>query len=229
MMTASWRIAALCAAAFTITGTDLASAEVTVSSSNPPVDAEIGTRLGALMGVEASSLAGVSGNRLRRIGSPFRGGDAAETAAAPGRLSAAALDALPPREGDAQWRCLTEAIYFEARGEAIDGQYAVAEVILNRVDSTAYPGTICGVVHQGTGRPFACQFTYTCDGSPEVVSDRRAWHRAGGIAAIMMDGAPRPLTEGATHYHADWVSPHWAQVYPQTARHGTHLFYRQQY
>ena len=229
MMTASRRIAALCAAAFLVTIPHPARAEVTVSSSNPPVDAAIGTRLGALMGVEASSLAALSGDRLRRIGAPFRRIGAVATPAAPGILSAEDLDALPPPRGNAQWRCLTEAIYFEARGEAIAGQYAVAEVILNRVDSAAYPGTICEVVTQGTGRPFACQFTYTCDGLPEAVTDARAWHRAGQIAARMIDGAPRTLTAGATHYHADWVSPHWARAYPQTARHGTHLFYRQQY
>ena len=100
---------------------------------------------------------------------------------------------------------------------------------MNRVDHANYPDTVCEVVNQGTGRRYACQFTYTCDGIPEVVTDQRAWNRAGQIARIMMDGAPRNLTAGATHYHADYVNPRWASVYPRTARYGTHIFYRQQY
>ena len=124
---------------------------------------------------------------------------------------------------------MTEALYFEARGETIVGQYAVAEVILNRVESASYPASICGVVHQGTGRRYACQFTYTCDGVPELISDQQAWHRAGQIAHIMMEDAPRSLTAGATHYHAARVNPRWARVYPRTSQIGAHIFYRQQY
>ena len=134
-----------------------------------------------------------------------------------------------PQVADEQTRCLQEAIYHESRGEVIYGQFAVAEVILNRVDHANYPDTVCEVVNQGTGRRYACQFTYTCDGIPELVTDQLAWDRAGKIARIMMDGAPRNLTAGATHYHADYVNPRWARVYPRTARYGTHIFYRQQY
>ena len=195
-----------------------------MSTSTPPVDSVIGTRLGALMGVEASSLAGLSRDRIRRIGAPYTG-SGADTRV----MTVAELDSMGRARGNAQWRCLTEALYFEARGETVEGQYAVAEVILNRVENANYPGTICDVVNQGTGRRYACQFTYTCDGIPEVVTDRRAWNRLGHIARIMMDGAPRDLTRGATHYHADWVNPNWARVYPRTARYGQHIFYRQQY
>jgi spore germination cell wall hydrolase CwlJ-like protein len=76
------------------------------------------------------------------------------------------------------------------------------------------------VVNEGTGRRFACQFTYTCDGRPEEMTDERALHRLGHIARIMLDGAPRDLTGGATHYHADWVNPRWAastRARPNTA------------
>ncbi|PWJ18311.1 cell wall hydrolase [Jannaschia seohaensis] len=141
-------------------------------------------------------------------------------------IDAAKLAAMPSASGGAQWTCLTEAIYFEARGESVEGQVAVAEVILNRVDSPRYPSTICGVVNQGTGRLHACQFSYTCDGQPEVVDEPRAWERAGKIARLLIDGHDRLLTDDATHYHADYVEPHWAAVYPQTARVGRHLFYR---
>ena len=69
------------------------------------------------------------------------------------------LDAQTPAKGDANWRCLSEALYFEARGETVKGQFAVAEVILNRVDSPRYPDSICGVINQGTGQIYGCQFT----------------------------------------------------------------------
>ncbi|KIT17200.1 cell wall hydrolase [Jannaschia aquimarina] len=142
-------------------------------------------------------------------------------------MDRAALDRLPRAVGNGEWRCLTEAIYFEARGEPVPGQVAVAEVILNRVDSQRYPDTICKVVNQGTGRLHACQFSYTCDGIPEQVTEKRAWDRAGKIARAMIDGAPRSLTADATHYHADYVDPYWAKVYPRTAQVGTHIFYKQ--
>ncbi len=126
----------------------------------------------------------------------------------------------------ADWRCLAEALYFEARGESVKGQFAVAEVILNRVDNADYPDTVCGVVHQGTGRKYQCQFTYTCDGHKEVISEPRAFDQVGKIAHLMVEGAPRPLTKGATHYHTRAVSPRWSRVYPRVATIGVHHFYR---
>lgn len=202
------------------------AADVTLSLSNPPVSQDIGVHLGALMGAELSSLSGLSADRLRQIGTRFTGlGIEGDTRV----LSFTGLDALPKATGDAEWHCLAEAIYFEARGEIVEGQYAVAEVILNRVDNPKFPDSVCAVVEQGTAQRFRCQFTYNCDGLPEVVTDDRAWHRAGQIAQIMLDGAPRSLTQGATHFHTDAVRPHWARVYPQTAQHGTHIFYRQHY
>lgn len=137
------------------------------------------------------------------------------------------LDAQKPAKGDAQWRCLSEALYFEARGETVKGQFAVAEVILNRVDSPRYPNTICGVINQGTGAKYACQFTYTCDGRAEVIAEPRAFERVGKVASIMAKGAKRPLTKGATHYHTHAVNPRWARVFPRTAEIGFHYFYKQ--
>lgn len=128
--------------------------------------------------------------------------------------------------GGADWRCLAEALYFEARGESVKGQFAVAEVILNRVDSGAFPDDVCAVVRQGTGRKYQCQFTYTCDGHQEVIAEPRAFRRAGKIAYLMVSGAPRPLTGGATHYHTRAVSPRWAHRFARTAAIGVHYFYR---
>lgn len=137
------------------------------------------------------------------------------------------LATQPRASGDAQWRCLSEALYFEARGEGMKGQLAVAEVILNRVASPKYPSTVCGVVHQGTGRLNACQFSFTCDGIPDIINEPLAWERAGKIARLMLDGKAPDLTAGATHFHTTQVRPGWAQVFPQTARIGAHVFYRQ--
>ncbi|MEJ6389063.1 cell wall hydrolase [Gymnodinialimonas ulvae] len=181
--------------------------------------------LDQLMGVENASLAGLNALRLRALASPYRDAIGDD----PRIMDATRLASMGAATGGDEWRCLTEALYFEARGEPIEGQYAVAEVILNRVDHPNYPNSICGVINQGTGRQFACQFTYTCDGRPEDIDDQGAWGRLGQISRIMIDGAPRDLTAGATHYHADWVNPQWASLYPRTADIGIHYFYRQQY
>jgi spore germination cell wall hydrolase CwlJ-like protein len=136
------------------------------------------------------------------------------------------LDSRPRAAGGQQWQCLTEALYFEARGETAKGVFAVAEVILNRVDSPKFPGSVCAVVNQGTGRKFACQFTYTCDGRPENIEEAASWERMGKVARLMLDGGDRPLTQGATYYHTTAVSPKWSRVFNRTARYGVHLFYR---
>lgn len=135
-------------------------------------------------------------------------------------------DAQP--QGDAQWKCLTEALYFEARGEELPGQVAVAEVILNRVDSPSFPSTVCKVVRQGasSGKLHACQFSYNCDGRPEEIGDRKTWGMLGRIARRMLDGLPRDLTDGATYYHNGQVKPRWARKFERTAQIGDHFFYR---
>lgn len=216
-------IAAIAAAFTGLVAT--AAADVTQSTSTGPSD--LSQRLGGLMGVETRSLSSVSEARLRQImiPEPRRSSRSRD----PRVMTVEGLNDMPRARGGRQWRCLTEALYFEARGEPVEGQYAVAEVILNRVDAENYPDSICAVVNQGTGRRYACQFTYTCDGRPEEITDQRAYHRLGNIARLMIDGAPRDLTGEATHYHADWVSPRWARTYPRTASYGTHVFYRQQY
>ena len=136
------------------------------------------------------------------------------------------LAALPEAKGGEEWRCLTEALYFEARGEDTRGIFAVAEVILNRVDSRRFPDTVCAVVNQGTGEKYRCQFTYTCDGLAETIREPRAWARVGKVARLMLDGAPRALTDGATHYHTLAVDPRWADVFALVSTIGEHHFYR---
>ena len=136
------------------------------------------------------------------------------------------IDAQPAATGDEQWSCLSEALYFEARGESIKGQFAVADVIMNRVDSSNFPDTLCKVIKQGTGRKYQCQFTYTCDGYKEVISEPNAYERAGKVARIIMDGAPRELTSGATYYHTKAVSPSWSRKFNRTTTIGVHHFYK---
>jgi hypothetical protein len=128
--------------------------------------------------------------------------------------------------GDAQSACLAEALYFEARGESVKGQFAVAEVILNRASSAEFPDSVCDVINQGTGRKYQCQFTYTCDGLAETISNPAAYREVDKVARLMLQGAPRRLTDGATFYHTKAVSPRWSRVFPRTTTIGVHHFYR---
>ncbi len=135
------------------------------------------------------------------------------------------LAGIPAASGDAQFECLAQALYFEARGESVKGQFAVAEVILNRVDSGLYPRSICGVVKQGSR--YACQFSYVCDGYSDQIRERAAYAQVAKVARLMIDGAPRDLTAGATHFRTGAVMPGWARKFTQTARIGAHYFHRQ--
>ncbi|MCJ8140247.1 cell wall hydrolase [Falsirhodobacter halotolerans] len=132
----------------------------------------------------------------------------------------------PEVAADPQLECMAEALYFEARGEPIRGQFAVAEVIINRVESPRYPDTVCDVTTQGAERS-GCQFSFACDGKPEAMREREAADRAKRIAAIMLDNGPRILTMGATHFHTNAVEPSWARDLPHTVTIGDHLFYRE--
>ncbi len=124
-------------------------------------------------------------------------------------------------------KCLADAIYFEARGEPVRGQIAVAQVVMNRVFSGYYPNTICGVVYQNASRHLACQFTFACDGIPDRVNEPAAWERAKHIARETLDGTYWLNDVGkATHYHANWVHPWWVHEMHKLDRIGVHTFYR---
>lgn len=125
-----------------------------------------------------------------------------------------------------EWRCLTEALYFEARGEDPLGQVAVAEVVLNRVDSPRFPDSVCAVLMQGAHRRNACQFSYNCDGRENSIRNRSIYNQLGRIANEMLAGAERELTGGALFYHATSVKPGWTRKLVRTARIGSHVFYR---
>jgi hypothetical protein len=135
-----------------------------------------------------------------------------------------------PQGSQADWaqalECLTSAIYYEAGRESSDGQRAVAQVILNRVRHAAFPGTVCGVVYQGSTRATGCQFTFTCDGSLLRGADRQGWRRAELVARAALSGETYAPVGLATHYHATYVAPYWAPTLVKNAQIGTHAFYR---
>lgn len=142
-------------------------------------------------------------------------------------LKPEALSRVKVKARSKNWYCLTEALYFEARGESLRGQIAVAEVILNRVDSKRYPNTVCGVVQQGQHRRNACQFSYNCDGLSNRIGNRKVFNKLGQLAYVMLNGAKRKLTGNALFYHNTTVRPRWSRKFIQTARIGRHIFYRQ--
>ena len=176
---------------------------------------------------------------------------AAETAAAreamegprlkPAKPTPAVLDAEDPIEAltsfdfteltmaklDAEERkCLAQAIYYEARSEPRIGQLAVADVVLNRVASRVYPNSICEVVFQGSERRTGCQFSFTCDGSMHARLNKRKWKESEDLAGAILAGLRSPISRNATHYHANYVTPHWADTLTPTATIGTHKFYK---
>lgn len=192
-----------------------------VTLAAPVVEAE--TTLKSLFDREQSAISAVPKSRLRAmLTEPARG----KANKVEFSFSQDWLDAQPQPEGGPQWQCLSEALYFEARGETVKGQFAVAEVIMNRVESARYPDTPCGVIHQGTGKRYQCQFTYTCDGRDEVIAERAAFEQVAKVARAILDGKAGNLTEGATHYHTTSVRPSWANAFTKTARIGVHVFYR---
>jgi len=124
-------------------------------------------------------------------------------------------------------KCLAEAIYFEARGEAVRGQIAVAQVVMNRTFSGFYPTTVCGVVYQNKYHHMACQFTFACDNVADVVREPDMWDRAKKIAKAMLDGQLwLPEVAKSTHYHAYWVHPSWVAEMKKMYKFGVHTFYR---
>jgi len=139
-----------------------------------------------------------------------------------------AASVLPPSvfSSDEQ-QCLATGIYFEARGESVKGQAAVAQVILNRVRNPAYPKTICGVVYQNDDWHNACQFSFACDNVKDRVNSAYHWRIARQVAMAVTAGRIwLPEVGSATHYHAVYVRPRWASEMVKVGRIGMHIFYR---
>jgi spore germination cell wall hydrolase CwlJ-like protein len=153
--------------------------------------------------------------------------DAVRSQAALDLISARIDQSLPQRD-EKEARCLAQAIYYEARGEPLPGQIAVAEVVLNRKDSKRYPDTICAVVFQNDHRKHRCQFSFACDGKTDTPPTGRVWSKSVSLANyVLADGSLR-LTNAATHYHADYVSPFWSRHLEKTVSIGRHIFYKRE-
>jgi spore germination cell wall hydrolase CwlJ-like protein len=127
--------------------------------------------------------------------------------------------------------CLAQAIYHEARGETEAGQWAVANIIINRAFSGKYPPTLCGVVYQNAekGR-YKCQFTFACDGRSDVARDQGSWRRSlriaeGAFYEFQRGDRPDVLPANALFYHTRQVAPNWSHTYKRVAAIGSHVFY----
>ena len=121
---------------------------------------------------------------------------------------------------DSEQECLARAVYFEARGESLEGQLAVADVVLNRVASKRYPDTICAVVVQ------RAQFSFIRDGRfPPVDRSTKAWRKAVAVAEIAREELAEKVAEDVLWYHADYVAPIWRHGLDERTRIGVHIFY----
>lgn len=123
----------------------------------------------------------------------------------------------------AEQHCLAQAMYWEARGEGRDGMIAVSSVILNRVEDSRFPATVCGVVYEGGERP-PCQFSWWCDGKSDEPANPRAWALAVTLAHEILATPPDDPTDGALFYHANSIPAPWRRQ--PTTRIGRHIFYR---
>lgn len=122
--------------------------------------------------------------------------------------------------------CLTQAVYYEARGEGRSGMQAVAQVVLNRARHPAFPKTVCGVVFQGASRRTGCQFSFTCSGVMRGRVNQAAWNRARDIASAALSGQVYGAVGSATHFHTTAVSPRWRNSLLRVTQVGSHIFYR---
>jgi hypothetical protein len=121
--------------------------------------------------------------------------------------------------------CLSQAVYYEARGEGQAGMQAVAQVVLNRVRHPAFPKSVCAVVYQGAAEG-ACQFSFACDGSARRTVESDAWRRSRGVAARALAGYVMAEVGNATHFHTTSVTPGWRADLLKVAQVGSHIFYR---
>ena len=127
---------------------------------------------------------------------------------------------------EAALTCLTQAVYYEAGYEPIEGAQAVAQVVLNRVRHPIFPKSVCGVVYQGADLKTGCQFSFTCDGSLAKTPGVAAWARAKVVAGKALDGFVQKDVGEATHYHTQWIMPWWAPTVTKVAQVGVQIFYR---
>ncbi len=146
-----------------------------------------------------------------------------------GLIAAIVLSADSGLAGDkpaSKLDCLALHIYFEARGEPLEGKRAVGHVVINRVEDEEFPTNVCQVVHQG-GEAVRnrCQFSWWCDGHSDKPMDLAAWRESREVAWEVLSGATKDPTHGATHYHEKSLTPPWARDRKPSAEIGNHKFY----
>jgi len=179
-------------------------------------------QLAALGSNRAKKIAGVGVNASIRVASLSK----PNRKNTPAIASFKQMKSMSKASGGPEWACLKEALYFEARGESFKSMAAVGEVVLNRRNSSRYPGTICAVISQGVGGRPGCQFSYKCDGKREVYNEPKAHIRVGKMARLLLDGVVPQLTDGALFYHNATVNPSWSRKFHRTATVGGHFFYK---
>ena len=151
----------------------------------------------------------------------------AQGVTAPAAVQALAAPGMATGEDRARAiQCMATAIAYEAGYEPLEGQQAVAEVILNRARSGAFAKTVCGVVFTGSERRTGCQFSFTCDGSMRRRLPEAVMRGARAVAEAAIDGLNPARVSGAAWYHADYVSPYWAPSLVRVTKIGAHIFYR---
>ena len=208
-------------------------AAVSTHANNPINGTEITIEHGTILSLHRSTIA------LKKLTSPNRENDVAFAHLRelnPFKFDALTLSGTIPKKshlkilptpvGGSELKCLAEAIYFEARSESIQGQFAVAEVILNRAESKKFPNTVCRVISQGAHRRHKCQFSYKCDGVSERFHERDAYEMSLKVAHLSLSGEVPKVTGGATFYHTHHVRPSWSRVFVRTASIGDHFFYK---
>lgn len=121
--------------------------------------------------------------------------------------------------------CLALTVFFEARSEDVAGQLAVAQVVMNRVAHERWNDTVCDVVHEGGEANPDCHFSWYCDGKSDDPWETKAWEQALLVASAALSGTGHADLKDATHYHADYADPDWAEEMTVVAVHGRHIFY----
>ena len=182
---------------------------------------------------EAKPAAGLDGNESSH------GAKAADTSANASKGAADAKDIakaapknplpllpMSSKERDRAEHCLALNIYHEARSEPRKGQEAVAAVTINRVASSKFPDSVCGVVQQGGKKLNRCQFSWWCDRHSDKPREAKAWARAKDLSREALDGKLSDPTNGALYYHANYVKPKWSRTFHKTSKIGRHLFYK---
>jgi len=204
------------------------TAALTVSTLVQPASAaDSGLVLDARAAALIQATSGNRANDVKAVGDQARLINASMPFSEAPVLAARAF-VLPEGESLDQRRaqlCLTQAVYYEAGFEPVEGRRAVAQVVLNRMRHPAFPKSVCGVVYQRNSTP-VCQFTFVCDGSLYRRPEASAWKVAEQIARAALAGYVERSVGSATHYHADYVAPSWAPMLTKISKLGAHIFYR---